>query len=151
MQRNTVFTLAIGILAGFGFASITAIEGGMTKIVGALNASLIENFMAGLISLVVLVVLFSTGRLSMSYFRPVLLPAGVGGGLVILSVAAIAWTISRLGVAVGNMAMLFGQLVLATFIDTLGIGGYERIPLSLPRIAGLFLMLGGMFLVLPKQ
>jgi uncharacterized membrane protein YdcZ (DUF606 family) len=38
--------------------------------------------------------------------------------------------------------MILGQMVLAVLIDAIGMGGYEKVPFSLPRIAGL---------VLPRQ
>lgn len=151
MKRSTVLALAVGVLAGFGFASITAIEGGMARVVGALNASLVENLMAGVLSFVILIAFLAAGRITPNMFRPVVLPATLGGGLVIVSVAAVAWTISRVGVAAANMAMLFGQITLATFIDTTGFGGFEAIPLTLPRVAGLLLMGCGLLLVMPSH
>jgi len=151
MRRNTFLALAAGVLAGFGFASITAIEGRMARVVGAVNASLVENLMAGVLSLVVLFGLLTAGRITPGMFRPVVLPATFGGGLVIVSVAAVAWAISRVGVAATNMAMLVGQITLATVIDTVGVGINEAIPLTLPRVAGLLLMVGGLLLVMPSK
>jgi uncharacterized membrane protein YdcZ (DUF606 family) len=55
------------------------------------------------------------------------------------------------GVTAGNMAILFGQIAIAVLIDTLGFGGYEKVPLNLPRIAGLVFMIVGVYLVLPRQ
>jgi transporter family-2 protein len=150
MQRNTLIGLATGVLAGFGFASITAIEGAIAGVVGALNASLIENSMAGIISLSLLIGLSLRGTLSFSQFRPVLFPAGISGALVVLSVAAIAWTVNRVGTTAGTMTLLFGQLILATVIDSFGIGGFPSIPLSIPRIGGLLLMGIGILLVMQR-
>ena len=58
---------------------------------------------------------------------------------------------SRIGVTAGNMALLFGQIGIVVLIDTFGFGGYDKVPLSLPRIAGLALMAIGVYLVLPRQ
>jgi uncharacterized membrane protein YdcZ (DUF606 family) len=49
------------------------------------------------------------------------------------------------------MSMLFGQMAIAVIIDSIGIAGYDKVPFTLPRIAGLALMIIGVYLVLPRQ
>jgi uncharacterized membrane protein YdcZ (DUF606 family) len=57
----------------------------------------------------------------------------------------------RIGVTAGNMALILGQMAIVVLIDTVGIGSYPRVQLTIPRIAGLLLMVAGIYLVLPKN
>ncbi len=119
--------------------------------VGAINASLLENLAAGLISASVIIILFSLRKIPWDATQRVAPWAILAGALVIAAVAGIGYAVPRIGVLAGNMAIVFGQIVLAAVIDTVGLGGYERIPLSLARLMGLLLMSLGTYLVLPRQ
>lgn len=75
----------------------------------------------------------------------------LAGGMVILAVAGVAYALPRVGVAAGTMGILFGQITVAFLIDTIDIAGYDKVPLTLPRLAGLAFMVIGVYLVLPRQ
>ena len=49
------------------------------------------------------------------------------------------------------MPVKFKTLAIAVIIDSIGIAGYDKVPFTLPRIAGLALMVIGVYLVLPRQ
>jgi uncharacterized membrane protein YdcZ (DUF606 family) len=51
----------------------------------------------------------------------------------------------------GNMAIVFGQIAVAVVIDTLGLGGYDPIPLQPVRILGVILLGVGLYLALPRS
>ena len=71
--------------------------------------------------------------------------------LVFTCVAGIAYSIPKTGIAVGNFALVFGQLAFAVVIEATELIGGERTPISLARIGGLVLMATGLVLVLPRD
>jgi len=82
---------------------------------------------------------------------PVVVGATALSGLLgILIISGISFSLQRAGVAAGLASVILGQLVLSAVIDTLGWGGVEPIPLSLTRVAGLFVAGLGVYMVLPK-
>jgi transporter family-2 protein len=151
MKKTLTLGMMVGVATGATFAVVSAIEGGIAMKVGAVNASLIENTVAGLMSVIALTILYSRGKIIWGSIRGVLPNASIAGVLVIAAVAGIGYALPRIGVAAGNVAMLFGQMVIAFVIDTMGLVGYERIPLSFPRVAGLLLMALGTYLVMPRS
>jgi len=141
----------VAALSGGVFGIVTSIEGFIGRSVGALSASLLEHAVAAIIAVPAIVFLYMRGTLTWDNTKGVLPASAVVAVLIIAAVAGVAYAMPRIGVAAGNMAMLFGQMALAILIDTMGIGGYEKVPLSMPRIAGLVLMVAGVYLVLPRQ
>jgi len=42
-------------------------------------------------------------------------------------------------------------MAIAVLVDTIGVAGYDKVPFTLPRLAGLALMVIGVYLVVPRQ
>lgn len=145
----------LGMIVAFGtgcvFAVVTTVEGYVGRAIGALNATVVEHLMAAMFAFAALGVILLRGSLTWEAARPVLPASALAGILVLIAVGGVAYALPRTGVAAGNMAMVLGQFGLAAVIDTLGVAGYERVPFSLPRVAGLLLMAAGTYLVLPKS
>jgi transporter family-2 protein len=151
MQQRFNLGVIIGAISGGVFGLVTTIEGTIARSVGAINASFLEHAFAALIAIPAVIIFFVRGNLTLQSTRDILPLSALVGVLVLIGVAGVAYAMPRVGVTAGNMAMLLGQLAIAVLIDTLGFGGYERVPLNLPRIAGLVLMIIGVYLVLPRQ
>ena len=150
LQRMNLGVLVAAVAGGI-FGLVTTFEGAVARSVGAINASLLEHLFAGLIAIPAVIILFMRGNLTWVNMRPVLPMAALLGIFVLVAVAGVAYAMPRVGVMAGNMAMLFGQMTIAVLIDTIGFSGYDKVPLSLPRIVGLVLMVIGIYLVLPRQ
>lgn len=151
MQGRMSLGVIIGAITGGVFGVVTTIEGAVARSVGAINASLIEHFFAAFIAVPAVIFLFLRGNMTLDNTRSVLPISALAGVLVLVGVAGVAYTMPRIGVTAGNMAMLFGQMAIAVVIDLIGVGGYEKVPLTLPRILGLVLMVVGTYLVLPRE
>lgn len=149
-QRFNLGVLVAGITGGV-FGIVTTIEGTIARSIGAINASLVEHVFAAMIAIPAVIILFIRGNMTWDNTRGIMPLSAVAGVLVLVAVAGVAYVMPRVGVAVGNMGMLFGQMVIAVVIDTVGIAGYDKVPLSLPRLAGLAFMVIGVYLVLPRQ
>lgn len=149
-QRNNMGVIVAGV-TGMVFGGVTAVEGYISRAVGAVNASLIEHVFAALVAVPAVIFLFMRGTLTWEGTKSIMPISAVAGVMVLVAVAGVAYAMPRTGVAAGNMAMLFGQMAVAVVIDLIGIGGYDKVPLTWPRILGLALMIVGVYLVLPRQ
>jgi transporter family-2 protein len=143
--------LVAAVAAGSLFGIITAIEGAVARVVGGVNSSLYEHFFAGIIAIVVIVILLARGNLAPGTALPVLPWSAFGAVLVLISVAAISFAVPKTGVAVGNFALVLGQLLMAVLIDAIGFPGMGKIPLTPIRLLGLLVMVIGIYLVVPRQ
>lgn len=151
MREPITLGVFVAVITGCVFAVVTTIEGYIGRAIGAINATVLEHLMAALVAVAAIAMILLRGGLTWESARPVIPASIVAGFLVIVAVGGVAYAIPRAGVAAGNMAMVLGQMALAVLIDTIGLAGYERIPLSLPRIAGLLLIAAGTYLVLPRS
>ena len=151
MEEGMKIGLFFAVAAGGMFAIITTLEGAVAKVVGGMNASLYEHFVAGIIAIVAIGIMLARGSMDKGAAISVLPMSAIVGVLVLGAVAAIAFAIPRTGVTVGNFGLVFGQLVFAIVIDTIGIGGLERVPLTPQRIIGLVVMAAGIYMVMPKN
>jgi bacterial/archaeal transporter family-2 protein len=73
--------------------------------------------------------------------------AWIGGLYGALFVLVLAWATPKLGVATSLAAVVAGQLVLGLIIDHFGLMGVPRQPVSLARLGGTAMVIGGMLLV----
>jgi transporter family-2 protein len=151
MQQRMNVGVIVAVITGGLFGVVTTIEGAVARSVGAINASLLEHFFAAFIAIPAVIILFLRGNLTLDNTRDILPISALAGVLVLVAVAGVAYAMPRVGVAAGNMALVAGQMAIAVLIDTVGVAGYEKVPLTLPRVAGLLLMVVGIFLVLPRQ
>jgi bacterial/archaeal transporter family-2 protein len=73
-----------------------------------------------------------------------------GGMLGIAVLAVLTFAPPRIG-SFGTFAVLItGQLLASLVIDSVGLFGMDRVPISVTRVAGLLLLLGGGILVLRR-
>jgi bacterial/archaeal transporter family-2 protein len=143
--------LIVAVLTGTIFAVVTTIEGAIGRSVGPINATILEHVLAGIIAIVAIIFIFSRGSLTWEMTKPVLFMSLVAGVLVILAVGGVSYAFQHIGVAAGNLALVFGQMGLAVVIDAIGVAGYDKIPLTPTRLFGLLLMAAGIYFVLPKN
>ena len=151
MQQRMRLGVIVAAVTGGVFGVVTTVEGYISRSVGAINASLIEHVFAAMVAVPAVIYLFARGNLTWDNTREIMPISAIAGVLVLVAVAGVAYAMPRTGVAAGNMAMLFGQMTVAVIIDSIGIAGYDKVPFTLPRIAGLALMVIGVYLVLPRQ
>lgn len=71
----------------------------------------------------------------------------IGGVLGAIYVAAAASLTPKLGAGGFLVCVVAGQMVAAVLVDHFGLMGLASKPMDLPRIAGVVLILGGVFLV----
>ena len=109
------------------------------------NAAFI-SFLVGTIALGLLA-LFLQVRPDATALRAMPWWGWMGGLYGCLFVAALAWGVPRLGVATTIVLAVSGQMVMRVILDHYGAFGASPHPVSLTRIAGIALVIGGMLLV----
>lgn len=139
--------LATGVAIGIQ-ATLTSRVGG---IIGNIRTGLLTNFLGGLIAGIVVLFLFILqGSGAWKIPTTAVVMVAVSGTLGILIITGLSFSLQRAGVATGLATIILGQLIVSVIVDTRGIGGIEPIPLTIPRIGGLFVMAIAVYLLMPR-
>lgn len=145
MQAPILVFLTL-LLAG----AATALQGPtnarlVTAVGSPLNAAFV-SFAVGTVALGLLALVLQT-RPDVGAMKALPWWAWMGGLYGCAFVVSAAWGVPRLGVATTITVMIAGQLLLSLALDHFGALGVEKQPLSLGRIAGVALVIGGVVLV----
>jgi transporter family-2 protein len=144
----------LGLVAAFGtgivFAFVTVFEGVLGKAMGSVNAAIMEHMFGGLISVVVFVWVLTQRAIDLKHARTYLPLAALMGLLVLIAVMGVTYSFPKIGFATGNFLLVMAQISTAVLIDAVGVGGFERIPITIWRVLGFGLMGLGVYFVLPK-
>ncbi len=117
----------------------------VTAVGSPLNAAFV-SFAVGTVALGVLALILQA-RPDVGAMKALPWWAWMGGLYGCAFVVSAAWGVPRLGVATTITVMIAGQLLLSLALDHFGALGVEKQPLSLGRIAGVALVIGGVVLV----
>lgn len=141
--------VVLSVIAGVGVAAQTRVNG---ELGGALEngpLAAVVSFGSGLVLLLLVLAVWRPGRAGLRQVRVALanktLPwwailGGLAGGFFVLSQGLVGGII---GVALFSVAVVTGQTVGSVIIDTRGLFGVVRMPLTLPRFGGSLLVLVG--------
>ncbi len=141
--------LVIG-MAGIGLAVQAATNARMGEVVQAPILSALINFAVGGAALAMVVTLGTFGRGTLSTLDTAPWWAWIGGILGALWVTIAIVAVPKIGTAASLTAVVFGQLIGTLVLDTFGLLGVPRIPLSPWRILGVVLLLAGVLLMQRK-
>ncbi|HEX2030519.1 MAG TPA: DMT family transporter [Actinomycetota bacterium] len=140
--------IALSLVAGIAGALQAAFSGSLGRRVGSLEAAAFLGVLGALVLLAAAVWLRGAGGVVEGLRHPPWL--WLGGAFGALVVFTLAFSPPRIG-TFGTIALLVaGQLVAGALIDAFGLLGFERVPLSLGRLAGLGLLAAGAILVLRR-
>ncbi|HEC24081.1 MAG TPA: hypothetical protein ENI95_14300 [Chloroflexi bacterium] len=145
----------VALFAALGSGVAIGVQSTLTsrsgQLIGPVRAGLLINLAGGTLSGVIL--LFLIARQGLDQWRMSAPQAAIvlaAGGVGILIVSGLAYSLQRTGVAAGLASIIVGQMIVAVVVDTIGLGGLEPIPLSLRRIAGLLMIGVAIALLLPR-
>lgn len=134
------------ILAGGATALQAPTNAKMMGAVGSpVNAAFV-SFAVGTAALGILAVILQA-KPDMVAARALPWYAWVGGLYGAIFVVAAAWGVPRLGVALTITLMVAGQLLIGLILDQVGAFGAPQHPISLGRLAGVALVIGGVLMV----
>ncbi|MET4682401.1 DMT family transporter [Brevundimonas faecalis] len=128
----------------------TALQGPTNaRLAGALGSPVNAAFVSFFVGTVALGVLAASLHVRPDAQAVKALPwwAWMGGLYGCVFVVAAAWGVPRFGVALTITLMVAGQLALSLILDHFGVMGVPQQPVSLTRVAGVLLVVGGVLLV----
>ena len=135
----------IMFLTGVGIPILAALNGGLGARLGSPMAASVILF--GLALLIALAGAAATGSLGDVRLSPGVPPQFYFGGLfVAFYVIAVTFIAPRFGVGNAIFFVLVGQLTSAAIIDHFGLFGAQRFPVDTARLAGIALMVAGVWL-----
>ncbi len=138
--------LAMALISGALMPLQAGINGLLAKEVSsALNAATI-SFVVGALALLILA-LIQRDSVSFETFKGLQWWHWAGGLLGAFFVFTAAFVAPRIGALLFMALVLLGQLSSAVFLDHQGWVGYKEIPINLGKIAGLMLILGGVWVI----
>ena len=151
MRLSIITGAVIATLTGIAIAVQSTITSRVGAQIGDVRTGILTNTLGGVIAGGLMLAWLLRDGPETWKVPPVLIGATALSGLLgILIITGISFSLQRAGVAAGLAGVIFGQLVLSTVIDSIGMGGAEPIPLTLTRIFGLLATGFGVYLLLPK-
>jgi transporter family-2 protein len=142
-MNSILLVILVALAGGVAVGLQSPLASMLSQRLGILESIFIVHISGALFILVPLV-LIGGGRLGEWRSAPwYALCAGVFGVVVI---AAISYTIPRVGVAASIITIVAGQLAVGTFLDQYGLLGAQIRPLEPSRIIGLIVVMVGVWL-----
>lgn len=140
------------------YTSLVILIGFLLAIQGSINTQLttflkhpmqgaLVNFLVGTIALIGLNLIFKTQIPDWTHLKTAPFYLFIGGILGALFVSSVIFFIPKIGVTTVLAASIAGQLFAASIIDHFGFFGVTIQQISMGRIAGILLLLGGIFLI----
>jgi transporter family-2 protein len=152
IQRTLMLAVMVALGCGVAIGIQSVLNSWSGKIAGPLSTGLLVNMAGGLVAMVIFFPLaFRQSGMQWNDLRSALPYIIISGILGIGIITGIAYAFPRSGIASGSSAIIFGQMFIALLVDHQGWGGSERIPISIGRIAGLVLLMVGVWLLLPRR
>lgn len=145
-MNPSLLTIVAVVLAGGATALQAPTNAKLAAAVGSpVNAALV-SFAVGTAALALVAAVLQT-RPDMAAVKGLPWYAWIGGLYGAVFVAAAAWGVPRLGVAMTIILMVAGQLLLSVVLDHFGAMGMPKQPINLGRIAGVGLVIAGVLMV----
>lgn len=136
---------AIMLLTGIGIPILAALNAGLgTRLGSPLAASVLLFGLAMLIALAGALITGTTGAIRLTSDIP--FHFYLGGLFVAFYVIAVTFIAPRFGVGNAIFFVLLGQLISAATIDHFGLFGSLRFAIDAKRVAGIALMIAGVWL-----
>ncbi|GMU69861.1 MAG: hypothetical protein AMXMBFR37_21930 [Steroidobacteraceae bacterium] len=139
--------LTLAFVAGFGITLQVGFNDALRGALGTAGLATFVNFSVGIVALLAFVLAVRTPLPSREAIAGAPWWAWFGGMLGAFYVAAVTIAGPRLGATLLIAVTVLGQLVAALLVDHYGWLGFPQQPVSLTRLAGCVLLLGGVLLV----
>ncbi len=135
------------LLAGAVLALQVGMNGVLRTSTGSPLIAALINFLVGTVLLLVVAVVTRAPWPGMMALRGIPAWAWFGGFCGALYVATVAFTGPRLGATVVLALTLLGQAAMSLLVDHYGLVGLPENPVTMMRVLGVLLLLGGALLI----
>jgi transporter family-2 protein len=146
MPTNLILPALLVLFAGAMTAAQPPTNAILARSGGSVIFAALLSFAVGTLALLA-VLAAAQPRVSLGALRDVPWYAWAGGFYGAFFVAVGAYAAPRLGVASLIVIAVAGQMIAAVALDHFGAFGVERTPISLGRILGIVMVIGGVLLV----
>jgi bacterial/archaeal transporter family-2 protein len=140
------------LLTGLAIGTQSTLSSRIGTIIGSLRTGVLMNFIGGgLAGILFIILMFINTKNFVKTPPQAWLLLVIAGGLGIVIISGVSFSLQRAGVAAGLATIILGQMVVSLIADAHGWGGAAPIPVTLPRIIGLLFLAIGVFFLLPKR
>lgn len=152
MKNAILVGTLIAIITGVLIATQATFSSRGGNIIGPIRTGILTNLGSGLFALLFMLVTIFWHTMEWNN-----LPQATtwtllfSGGLGILIVIGVSFSLRYTGVTAGTAAIILGQLLISTIVDATGLSGQEPIPINWQRVAGLLVMGLAIFLLVPRK
>ena len=145
---GTITALVTGVL----IATQATLSNRGGNIIGPIRTGILTNLGSGLFALIFILFTIIWHTQEWHYLpQPTVWMLLFSGGLGVLIVIGVSFSLQYTGVTAGTAAIILGQLLISTMVDATGLSGQAPIPISWQRVAGLLVMGLAVFLLLPRK
>lgn len=149
LQQNTLYHAILMLFAGIGIPIMAALNAGLgARLYSPALAASILFFVGMVASLGYMFVFEGMPKVFIAAQAPFYFY--LGGLFVVFYVLGITRVAPRFGIGNAISFVLLGQLISMMAIDQFGLMGAPQTSITLQRLAGLILMVAGVFLVVRK-
>jgi len=141
--------LIIAALSGVAMAIQGTLNSYMAKIIGQLEATFMVHII-GLAAVAVALFGFRLGQGNLSKLGEVPWYGYLGGIVSVLIIYGVVASMPKVGVANATTAIIVGQVTTALIIDSTGLLGFEKCPITWMKALGVLLLAAGAKLMLAK-
>ncbi len=153
MKESAITAILVALACGLAVGTQSTLTNWAGRLIGPVRTGLLVNLAGGgIVAIVLLLVALLWNPGGTEPMTPlgttiVILAGALGLGII----AGIAFALPRIGIAAGLATIIFGQMLVALLVDTMGWGGAPPIPLRFGNLAGLALLLIGTWLILQPR
>ncbi|MAT42298.1 MAG: hypothetical protein CL609_08160 [Anaerolineaceae bacterium] len=153
MVKNSILIgLSGALLTGMiiGVQATLSNRGG--NIIGPIRTGVLTNLGSGIFAILFIVITLIWRTVEWRNLpNPTLWMLLFSGGLGVLVVIGVSFSLRYTGVTAGSAALILGQLLISMVVDAMGWTGQEVVPITWQRVLGLIVMAAGLFLLMPKN
>jgi len=149
-MRNDIIFLALALITGALIPIQAATNAAFSKSIGNPLITGLMVFVVGLVGMILFILLSRTSFPIRQQFASAPLYGYLGGIIVATYVVMITVLVPRIGVGIAIGLIVTGQIICAVIIDHFGLFNVAVHSISLTRVAGILLMVGGIYLVMKK-
>jgi len=139
--------IVVSAIAGMGVASQALINTRLGAMAGSPLVAGVISFAVGLTSLLCVLIVQPAGTVRFHDLAKAPVWAFLGGTLGAFFIIATIYGVPRVGAAVWLSAAVLGQVTLSLVADHFGFFGVNVHPVTLPRLAGIVLVIVGVVMV----
>ena len=149
-MKNDLIFLALALITGALIPIQAATNAAFSKSIGSPIITGLIVFIIGLAGMILFILLSKTPFPMRQQLTSAPLYGYLGGLIVATYVVMITILVPRIGVGAAIGLIVTGQIICAVIIDHFGLFNVAVRTISITRLAGIFLMIAGIYLVMKK-